>query len=241
MNYYHTNDEIDEIGEGLVRKFNYESYINGDYLDIEKFIFEYLRYNIVYENIAESDAGKTAFLADGNTPLTVWRYGKRVSIVPPAHTIVVDAHFKKDNLRHSLRFQLAHEAGHVIMNKLYGEAVTAAYNNKFDDARTYSVAELQQMFNIKESQATSMGVALLMPKNIVVAFLQQLKGQKRIPVYGTNVLLGADRNIIHTMAEQFCVSFQSMFYRLRSLKLLEYRLLDEYLSMNLEENGGGNI
>lgn len=30
MNYYHTNDEIDEIGEGLLRKYNYKAFIQGD-------------------------------------------------------------------------------------------------------------------------------------------------------------------------------------------------------------------
>lgn len=65
MKYCHTNDEIDEIGEGLVRQFNFDSYSKGQAVDIEKFITEYLKYQIVYDNIAEEDAGKTAFLGDG--------------------------------------------------------------------------------------------------------------------------------------------------------------------------------
>ena len=35
MYYYHTNDEIDEIGEGLIRKYNYQAFIQGDPTDIE--------------------------------------------------------------------------------------------------------------------------------------------------------------------------------------------------------------
>lgn len=238
MNYYHTNEEIDEIGEGIVRKFDFDSYTGCKAIDIEKFITEYLKYRIVYENIAERDAGKTAFLADGKTVLTVWCKGNRVKVKPPAHTIVIDAHFKKENMRNSFRFQLAHEAGHIIMNKLYGEAVAAAYSNQYDNERTYSISELQEMFSIKETQATSMGVALLMPKNIVIWLLQQLKGQKHITVYGNSVFMSNDRAIIHKMAEHFQVSFISMFYRLRSLRLFEYKLLDEYLTINLDENGG---
>lgn len=34
------------------------------------------------------------------------------------------------------------------------------------------------------------------------------------------------------------VSMKSMFYRIRSLKLFEYRLIDEYIAMNLGGNGG---
>ena len=30
MYYYHTNDEIDEIGEGIIRKYNYQAFIQGD-------------------------------------------------------------------------------------------------------------------------------------------------------------------------------------------------------------------
>ena len=38
MYYYHTNDEIDEIGEGIIRKYNYQAFIQGDPTDIEGFI-----------------------------------------------------------------------------------------------------------------------------------------------------------------------------------------------------------
>ena len=29
MDYYQTHDEIDEIGEGLIRKYQYQSFIQG--------------------------------------------------------------------------------------------------------------------------------------------------------------------------------------------------------------------
>ncbi len=51
MKYCHTNDEIDEIGEGLVRQFNFDSYSKGQAVDIEKFITDYLKYQIVYDNM----------------------------------------------------------------------------------------------------------------------------------------------------------------------------------------------
>ena len=237
MKYYHKNDEIDEIGEGLVRQFDFDSYSNGHAVDIEKFITDYLKYRIVYDNIAESDASKTAFLGDGKAGLCVWRNGRRESIVPPDDLIVVDSHFSQNSMTTQRRFMLAHEAGHIIMDKLCGNTVEAAYNNEFDGEREYSLQELGELFSIKETQATSMGVALLLPKTLVTSLLMMLKEQRHIPIYGNNVLLDRDRKIIGDMAEHFKVSYKSMFYRMRSLKLFEYRLIDEYIAMNLGGNG----
>ena len=45
MYYYHTNDEIDEIGEGIIRKYNYQAFIQGDPTDIEGFIADHLNYD----------------------------------------------------------------------------------------------------------------------------------------------------------------------------------------------------
>lgn len=53
MYYYHTNDEIDEIGEGIIRKYNYQAFIQGDPTDIEGFIADHLNYRIVYDRLAD--------------------------------------------------------------------------------------------------------------------------------------------------------------------------------------------
>ena len=55
MYYYHTNDEIDEIGEGLIRKYNYQAFIQGDPTDIEGFIADHLNYRIVYDRLAKKE------------------------------------------------------------------------------------------------------------------------------------------------------------------------------------------
>lgn len=47
MNYYHTNDEINEIDEGLIRKYNYQAFIQGAPTDIEGFITDRLNYRLV--------------------------------------------------------------------------------------------------------------------------------------------------------------------------------------------------
>ena len=120
-----------------------------------------------------------------------------------------------------------------------GNAVGAAFHNEFDVEQNYTLQELSSLFSFKETQATSMGVSLLMPKTLVTIRSQSQKGKKHIPVYGNNVMLDDDRKIICNMAEHFMVSYKSMFYRMRDLKLFEYRLIDEYIDLNLGGIGDG--
>lgn len=238
MNYYHTNEEIDEIGEGLIRKYDYNAFIRGESTNIEGFITEHLNYKIVYDRIADSDAGRMAFLSDGKTPLWVWRNGKRTQVIPPPNTIIIDEFLLQENAKPRKRFVLAHEAGHIIMDLLCNVSVTAAFNNEFDSEQNYSIQDLACMFNINENKATSMGVALLMPRTSVINRAKQLITTKRIPLYGNSVLCDKDRIVISKLAEHFQVSYKSMFYRLRDLKMFEPRDIDEYLAQNLGKLGG---
>ncbi len=172
MDYYQTHDEIDEIGEGLIRKYQYQSFIQGTPTDIEDFIISNLGYRIVYDRIAEGDAGKMAFLADGKTALLLWRNGQRVSIVPPKGLIIVDEYLRQEQNHRKRRFVLAHEAGHILMDRLGNNPVTSAFSREFDTEKQYTVKELADMFGIAESMATAMGVALLMPRTSVVSYVR---------------------------------------------------------------------
>jgi len=230
LNYYHTNDEINEIGEGLIRKYNYQAFIQGAPTDIEGFITEHLNYRLVYDRLATKDAGKLAFLADGKETLMVWRDGKRVEVLPPEGMIIVDEFLYQEKNKTRKRFVLAHEAGHIIMDLLNNRPITAAYNNEFDNEQDYSIKDLSVLFDIRESRATSMGVALLMPKSLVINRVAAMIGaSKRIPLYGSSVLSDGDRILISKLAEHFQVSYKSMFYRLRDLKLFAPKEIDDYL------------
>ena len=239
MNYYHTNDEINEIGEGLIRKYNYQAFIQGDPTDIEGFITAHLNYRIVYDKLAERDAGKLAFLADGKETLKVWRDGKRVEVLPPEGMIVVDEFLLQEKNKTRRRFVLAHEAGHIIMDKLSNRPVAAAYSDEFDSEQEYSLQDFAAMFSINESKATSMGVALLMPQTLVINRVNaMIAPRKRIPLYGSSVLSDGDRAIINKLAEHFQVSYKSMFYRLRDLKLFAPKEIDEYIDSSFGNVGG---
>ena len=237
MDYYQTYDEIDEIGEGLIRKYQYQSFIQGTPTDIEGFITSNLGYQIVYDRIAERDAGKMAFLADGRGALWIWQSGQRVSVVPPKGLIIVDEYLRQEQNVKKRRFVLAHEAGHILMDRLGNNPVTSAFSQEFDAEQKYTVKELAAMFSIAESMATAMGVALLMPRSSIVRYVRSRGYEKRIPLYGDSVMCTCDRNAVRDAANQFQVSYKSMFYRLRELKLFEPRELDEYL-LKCEDAGG---
>ena len=153
MDYYRTNEEIDEIGEGLIRKYQYQTFIQGKSTDIEDFIVNFLGYRIIYDKLAEKDAGKMAFLADGKGSLWLWRNGIRVFVTPPARTIIVDEYLRQESNIKKRRFVLAHEAGHIIMSKLGNNPIASAFRNEFDREQEYSIKDLAAMFSIGESSS----------------------------------------------------------------------------------------
>lgn len=174
MDYDQTYDEIDEIGEGLIRKYQYQSFIQGTPTDIEGFITSNLGYQIVYDRIAERDAGKMAFLADGRGALWIWQSGQRVSVVPPKGLIIVDEYLRQEQNVKKRRFVLAHEAGHILMDRLGNNPVTSAFSQEFDAEQKYTVKELAAMFSIAESMATAT-VTASMREGILITKCQKCK------------------------------------------------------------------
>lgn len=125
------------------------------------------------------------------------------------------------------------------MDMLNGCPITAAYNNAFDKEREYSIEELSALLSMNESRATSMGVALLMPRSLVVNRVSAaIAPRKKIPLYGNSVLCDGDRTLIGTLSEHFQVSYKSMFYRLRDLNLFAPKEIDEYIDSSLSGLGG---
>lgn len=238
MYYYRTNEEINEIGESIIMKYDYDAYVRGEAIDIEGFVERCLKYSVVYDEIAEDDASKIAFLSDGSSSLKVRRSGNVVKITPSAKTIVLDKSLQGKEFEKKRRFNLAHEAGHIVMNALSGRSDRAAFNTEFEKERAYSFAELHKMFSIAESQATSMGTALLMPKTLVITLLNKLTSTSRIPLYGNEVLADKDRSVVWALANKLNVSYKSMFIRLKHLGVFEYRTMDEFLDNNLCYMGG---
>lgn len=68
-------DEIDELGEGLIRQYLGADAERTCCVDIEGFATEYLKLPLLYRSFAEQDTDKIGFIADGITPLRVHEDG----------------------------------------------------------------------------------------------------------------------------------------------------------------------
>lgn len=110
--------ELDALGEGLSRDYITRTHRwNARCFDIEGFITDYLGLHIIYESFAEKDRSKIGFLANGITPLLVYRDGVIASIVFPKDTIVLERFLLRPEESSRRRFTLAHEAAHKIMER----------------------------------------------------------------------------------------------------------------------------
>ena len=76
------NRELDELGEGLVRTYLSKTKMIGTArcVDIEG-LANSLGLTVTYEQFAENDYDKIGFLADGKTPLLIWRNRKIVPLL----------------------------------------------------------------------------------------------------------------------------------------------------------------
>lgn len=91
MRSYISFGELEELGETIVREYLRKTKrYNALCVDIEGLVTDYLGLTVVYENIAEDDPNKIAFLSNGERPLCVARGGKREKVVFPKNTAVLD-------------------------------------------------------------------------------------------------------------------------------------------------------
>lgn len=81
---------------------------------------------LVYESIASRN-NCLGFVSDGVTTITILRNGRKRKVLYDRDTIVLDKYLQMPGNEAKRRFVLGHEAGHVITNRIYGNA--AAYYN----------------------------------------------------------------------------------------------------------------
>jgi Zn-dependent peptidase ImmA (M78 family) len=198
-------------------------------IDIEG-LANFLGLTVTYEIFAEKDFDKIGFLSDGKTPLLVRRGGRVVSFLFPLGTIVLDVSLHADKESGRCRFTIAHEIAHFMIDQ---HRPAAQYHRTFDAEKKYSVAEMNELFNIVENQADRLAAAILMPRFTVDRALDDFYKGKRIPVYGQNVIAPKEDKAISRMAAQIGVSYSAMLIRLRQFGLLDYHTVDEYFEKAL--------
>lgn len=228
-----TNAEIEEVGQNLIRSYIGSREPPPNCIDIEGFIEDYLHLPIVYAGIAEKDRDKLGFVSDGKYPLEVFDGRRKVSTVFPTGTIVIDRYLLRADKSGQRRFTLAHEAAHVIFERMSPTAAGPCFNRFFDKEHEYSVEELREHFNICEMQTDRLASVLLMPRFLVERMLCDFRNGEFVRLYGDNVMSSEDKLSVQKMADCLGVSFSALRIRLKELGFMDYRDISEYIATEM--------
>ena len=195
-------------------------------LDIEAFLRERLNTQVVYAVLDEKDADKIGFLSDGKTPVTIRKEGRTSEVVFPRGTVVADERLVLWGRNHMRRFTLAHEAGHIVLEKLMPRPQWTGEGE--DGEKIYDAAQMRTLHQVRERQASQFAAALLMPEFVVQELFAEQFGGALLRIFGQGLMLTEDRLRIWHMANACGVSFEAMLRRMKGLGLVEYRPADEY-------------
>lgn len=235
MNVWLTNTESDELGEAYISDYYAKYPSNSLCVDIEGFAKDYLKLDIVYESIAETDKDKIGFLADGKEPLVVSRDGRKVSVVFPKNTIVIDQFLLNDNESGRRRFTIAHEVAHYIIGQKFPAQSAASYHREFDPEKKYTGAELGDLMNFGENRADRLAAALLMPHFNMEKALDKYAGGMHFTIYGTSLMTTEDRFRLKVMADGVGVSCTAMEIRLKDMGLIDKKTMADYIAQDYQE------
>ena len=177
-------EELDELGEGLIRQYLGKEAERTCCVDIEGFVTDFLKLPLLYRSFAEEDSDKIGFIADGVTPLRVYEGGTVVRRVYPRGTIVIERCLRQEHESGRRRFTISHECAHYIMDRA---VPSAAFHREFDGERAYTQEDFKNLFSFRETQVDRMGAALLMPRFMVRNVAAMHGCTDRIPVYGDSI------------------------------------------------------
>ena len=228
-----TNREIEEVGESLMKKYIGKKTPPPKCIDIEGFITDYLHLPIVYATIAENDEDKIGFISDGIYPLQIIQNGQTEKILYSKGTIVIDRFLLQPDRSGQRRFTLAHEAAHVIFERMSPTAAGPCFNRLYDKEKRYSFRELREHLDICEAQTDRLASVLLMPGFLVIQAVEEERQGKKIPLYGSTVLKSRDKLSVQNMEDRMGVTFTALLIRLRELRFIEYRSITEYLDAEM--------
>lgn len=225
MQIYISNKEIAQIAQSLV-------HISCGkpppvYIDIDA-VANYLRLNIIYEQIAEDDQDKIGFVSNGVSPLKVLRNGEKVKSVYPKETIVLDKFLLSPAEKNRHRFVKAHEISHVLLNRADPTHCAPCFNRIYDMKREYCIRELHERMSIGECQANAMAAMILMPPEVLSGYVDRYFHNKTIPIYGDCVFHPKAKPILRKMSQEIGVSHTALVIQLKKYGLLKHYEMSEY-------------
>lgn len=235
MKQIKTRKEIDELCETIVKQYAGASYIEKP-VDIAGLTKDFFKLKIYFVTFAERDKERLGCISNGTTLIKLISNDKIGNYCFPKDTILLDSSLRSDKDRPRRRFTLAHELYHYIDSVINGNSSAYGYKSGLKGEVTYNKDDFSETLSIDEWAADRGAAALLMPKGLIHTTVKTMYGEELIPIYGSNMLLGKDKQKIVEMAEYLGVSYTALFIRLKELRLFKFNKADEYFNMAM----GGN-
>jgi|GEM_PF-286903 len=235
---YFNDKQIDSICNVLTDNYTEKKFEEGfiiNRINIEEFVEKILGAKVVYESIdsnslveVDKEDDCMGFCSDGIQALPVIRNGKSEWVVFPKDTIVIDKYLTTNpNLDNRRRFCIAHEAGHIIKNRMTGK-VQAEFNHVGGVVLT-SAPAMKKRYSYHELEANKFAASILMPEAMVAMLMLKLYDGEKIVKYQGDILAGEDVKKIKYMAEVFGVAYETMFIRLKDMGYLIDGILETYV------------
>ena len=231
-------EEIDELGEGLIRQYLGTETDNSFCVDIEGFVTEFLGLPLFYRTFAEKDSDKIGFISDGITPLRIYKNGTIAPTVFSKGTIVIEKYLRRENESGRRRFTISHEGAHFVMDRTLPQA---SFHREYDNERSYTPKDLKCLFCFRETQIDRMGAALLMPRFMVFNVVKAHGVKGSLPIYGDSILRAEDKLLVREMADAMGVSFSAFHIRLKELGILRKHDISEYITGEMGLRKAGDL
>jgi len=222
-------EDIDALGEALVRDFNPEAMTEPSPLDVDRFVCEYL--GLIQDFAYLSNDGR--YLG-----MTVFNDTNRVIVFDPerdeanymparAGTVIIDNTLLETGKERRYRFTMGHEGGHGILHTKFfafapdwtgfedieHEPVIQCRADSPSILRRKSIAQWTPEDRM-EWQANRFSSALLMPRSMVYKLVRSLPQEKSVEF---------DIMAILAVADTFDVSNEAAQYRLLDFDLIRSR------------------
>ena len=191
-----------------------------DYVDIDDFVTNYLKCDIVIEDIYQS-SDCLGYLSYGIKPLRVYRNGKVCDVLFPANTIVLDRYLYNPEMEAKRRFTLAHEAGHFITNRINEKPLAEACFHENDGVQIRTRQDLANRFSLDEYFANKFASCLLLPAQTVKKYIREYFDRDKVLLDERGNLNAYDYATLKEIAKKLKVSMTTFNYRLNELGLYE--------------------
>ena len=222
MKKIYSNEDVERVGAEVIvsylRRIGKGEEI-PDCIDIDDFVANYLHCPVVYENIHKS-SDCLGYVSNGVKPLLVYRDNKVLEVVFPKDTIILDKFYLLDGQETKRRFTLAHEAGHIITDRINRINQEACYHEN-NDVQARTKPELKCRYSILEVFANRFAACLLMPTESVKKYIHTYFGHDKIMLDEYGHLSTYDKALLQDIADKMNVSFSALLLRLNELGLYD--------------------